>query len=181
MPDYDEFTVKNMYEKLKDDKYIAMYIPEYPKGQLPEKEFLLNIVLSIYPQQMYELVKNSQKKREVTENEDRFNKIELTAEIAKEIEDVIELPSKINLLIVSLAKPGRTLHLLKIKSKFAKTRKKPKKFSTDFQQIIDSEPTCNWKEDLIEDKNQARRASISRTNDRQMITIEEEFKETGGR
>ena len=33
MPDYDEFSVKNMYSKLKDDKDKSMYIPDYPKSQ----------------------------------------------------------------------------------------------------------------------------------------------------
>ena len=29
-----------MYENLKNGKYIAKYIPEYPKGHFPEIEFL---------------------------------------------------------------------------------------------------------------------------------------------
>ena len=56
-----------MYEKLKFDEYISMFIPEYPKGELQEKEFLREIVISIYTEQMYEIVKNSQKKRTVPE------------------------------------------------------------------------------------------------------------------
>ena len=104
-----------MYEKLKIDEYISMFIPEYPKGQLPEKEFLRKIILSIYPEQMYEIVKNSQKKRAVPENEDRSNKIKLVAEIAQEIEDVVALQSNIGLIIALLATPGRTFHLLRIK------------------------------------------------------------------
>ena len=103
-----------MNDKLKIDEYISMFIPEYQKGQLPEKEFLRKIVLSIHPQQMYEIVKNSQKKREVPENEDRSNIIELTAEIAQEIEDIVTLSSNIGLIIALLATSGKTLHLLRI-------------------------------------------------------------------
>ena len=72
-----------------------MYIPDYLKDQLPEKEFYRSIVLSIYPEQMYDLVKTAQEKRAFTEYENRADKIVLTEEIAKEINDVIALPSKI--------------------------------------------------------------------------------------
>ena len=72
-----------------------MYIPDYPKGQLPKMEIYRSIVLSLYPEQVYDLVNTAQEKRAVTEYENRADKIELTEEIAKEINDVIALQSKI--------------------------------------------------------------------------------------
>ena len=80
---------------MKNDDYISKFMPDYPKGQLPEKEFFYRVVCSIYPQQMFNMIYAAQRKRAVTAEDNRYNKIELTPEIADEIDKIVLLPSKI--------------------------------------------------------------------------------------
>ena len=83
-----------MYPKMKNDEYISKFLPDYPKGQLPEKTFFHCIICSIYPEQMFQIVYEAQKKRAVLNRESRDDKVEITDEIAKEIDAIISLPSK---------------------------------------------------------------------------------------
>ena len=68
-------------------------------------------------------------------------KIEMTNEMAKEIMECFSLPSKFIVQFkLSIGKPGKTIHLLKKKAANAKERKASKKFSVNYQLIIDSMP-----------------------------------------
>ena len=140
---------KNMFSKLKDDKYISMYIPDYLKCQLPEKEFYRNIVLSLYPEQMYDLAKTAQEKRAVTEYENRADKIELTEEIAKEINDFIALPSKIYYLKFHYQDLEESYNYSKSNRSLRRHTRSPKD-QPRFSWIKNFEPTWEWKSDLIQ-------------------------------
>ena len=83
-----------MISKLKDHPEISKFIPDYPGGQLPEKEYYHMVVCSLFPEIMNELIIEAYKKRGVTVGVQNTEKIEMTKEIAEEIKSIIELPSK---------------------------------------------------------------------------------------
>ena len=83
-----------MISKLNDHNQISMYIPDYPEGQLPEKDYYHMVVCSLYPDVMNDLIWDAYKKRGVSTQAQNADKIELTQELAEEIKDIIELPSK---------------------------------------------------------------------------------------
>ena len=79
---------------MKNNPYISKFMPDYPKDQLPEREYFYRVVWSIYPYEIYNMINAAQKKRAVTVEDNRCNKIELTPEIAKKIDEIVLLPSK---------------------------------------------------------------------------------------
>ena len=51
MPRYDELSVVNLYPKFKADAEIMAYLPDrLPKGRLPDREYLFNIVNTVHPE-----------------------------------------------------------------------------------------------------------------------------------
>ena len=44
VPDYNEFSVKVMYNALKNNETAKLFMPDYPNGQLPDKEFFMKLI-----------------------------------------------------------------------------------------------------------------------------------------
>ena len=50
VPVFDEVSVKNLIDMVKNDKLVCSYLPdEYLENKTPDRQFLLNIINSIYP------------------------------------------------------------------------------------------------------------------------------------
>ena len=60
------------------------------------------------------------------------------------------ITKQVFLLNVIQCKLGRAEHLLKIRSKFEKERRKSIRFSTEFKEIIECIPTYLWSDKLID-------------------------------
>ena len=121
MPDYNEFSVKVMYEALKNDETVTLYMPDYPDGQLPDKEFFHKLIWSLYPHEMYSLIEKSQKLRATDNQEFGDNLIEVDPEIAKEIEQLIQLPSMDFKIMNFVIKPNQ-------ERQYTFSKRKPKQF-----------------------------------------------------
>ena len=67
---------------------------DYPNDQLSVREYFYKVVRSIYLHEIYNMINAVQKKRVITVEDKRCNKIELIPEIAKEIDEIALLPSK---------------------------------------------------------------------------------------
>ena len=78
---------------------------------------------------------------------------------------------------IYLAKPGRTVHLLKIKSKFAKGRKKAKKHEIDLNMILGSDPSWDWRSKLLAKDNADENQDEFLSGNRNMDGDREESKE----
>ena len=51
VPVLDEISVKNIMEMVRNDEVVCSYLPdEYLQNKTPDRQFLMNIVNSIYPQ-----------------------------------------------------------------------------------------------------------------------------------
>ena len=94
MHEYPEFSVRKMFVELKTDEAISSYLPDYLEGILPDQEFFHQLVWSLYPSQMYDLIDQSQKKRAIDVDDKQNEVVELDPEIAKEIMNVTQLPGK---------------------------------------------------------------------------------------
>ena len=94
VPKYPEFSVKKMFAELKTNETISAYLPDYIEGILPDQEFFHQLIWSLYPAEMYEMIDQSQKKRAINSDDKINDMIELDPEIAKEIMSVIKLPCK---------------------------------------------------------------------------------------
>ena len=83
-----------MISMINDYNQIPMYIADYPEDQLPGKDYYHMVVCSLYPDVINDLILDAYKKRGVSTQAQNADKIELTQELAEEIKDIIELPSK---------------------------------------------------------------------------------------
>ena len=58
MPRYDELSVVRLYPKFKADPEIMAYLPDrLPKGRLPDREYLFNILNTVHPDYAKALIK----------------------------------------------------------------------------------------------------------------------------
>ena len=99
VPDYPELSVKNMYSTLKNDETVSQFIPDYGDKLLPDKEFFHKLIWTLYPAEMYDIISQAHKNRGVEQADNDGELVEICEAIAKEIEDVVLLPSKLTDLI----------------------------------------------------------------------------------
>ena len=58
LPLWDEFSVPSLAGMFKDDKEVAMYLPDkWWEGKKPTRGFLINIINTVYPGYLPELLK----------------------------------------------------------------------------------------------------------------------------
>lgn len=67
MPKYDELSVKNLYDKLKDKHKFMQYIPDkLPNGRLPDREYYFNVLNTVFPDYTKKLLSHANKQRMLT-------------------------------------------------------------------------------------------------------------------
>ena len=50
VPKYDELSVKNVFQNLKEDKEFMQYFPDvFPKGREPDRTYVFNVLNTIRP------------------------------------------------------------------------------------------------------------------------------------
>ena len=58
VPKYDELSVTNIYPRFKADALVAIYLPDrLPKGRLPDRSYFYNVLHTVYPEYVKELVR----------------------------------------------------------------------------------------------------------------------------
>ena len=70
VPNYNEISSKNVWRELHDDGVISLYFPVYSASRQPNKTYLLNVVNTVRPNSITEVVKTLQKKRHAQEVEE---------------------------------------------------------------------------------------------------------------
>ena len=65
---YLEISVKNYQQKFKRDKEIKLYFPEYSASQLPERNFLLEILSTLCHEYIVKVIESSHDARNIDED-----------------------------------------------------------------------------------------------------------------
>ena len=68
-------------------------MPDYEKSELPERGFFFEILVTLYPRELEELIKAAFKARSAQYNSSRDEMIELTEEVNKEIDSIVSYKS----------------------------------------------------------------------------------------
>ena len=64
VPAYDELSVKRLWDDLKNDKQFNIYFQdEYPNGRYPAREYFFNILNTVYPDYMKQIMDHANKER----------------------------------------------------------------------------------------------------------------------
>jgi len=81
VPNYRELSSKGIWNELKQDPAIAQYFPAYSKSRTPQKKYLLNVVNTMRPNSIKQIVETLRKKREAAKVENES--IVLTGEFSQ--------------------------------------------------------------------------------------------------
>ena len=64
VPKFDELSVHNIFKFFKNDESFMQYLPDYlPKGRQFSREYFFNILNTLYPEYVKELIQNSNNQR----------------------------------------------------------------------------------------------------------------------
>ena len=131
---YEELSVKNLWVELKGDATFKKYFSdEYPADRKPNRDYFFNVLNTLYPIYLSNIMSHAAKQRFTTEGEKmKAEKIEITEEWLNELSRMPFVSRKFcfNLwltLFLYIEKRGKTLHLLKAKSKKINPNKRRKK------------------------------------------------------
>ena len=67
---YEELSVKNIYPMLMKDKEFQQYFPDhYAKGKGPNRDYFFNLLATLQPDYLWQLVEHANKQRMTGEGE----------------------------------------------------------------------------------------------------------------
>ena len=70
VPHYDELSVKQLWPQFNGDDLLVRYFPdEYPKDKGPPREYFFNILNTLYPDFLAQILEHANKQRMTTEGE----------------------------------------------------------------------------------------------------------------
>ena len=65
VPRYREICSKAIWNEVKTDDNLTVYMPDFPKSRLPQKAYLLNVMNTVRPNSVIKYIKELRKKREM--------------------------------------------------------------------------------------------------------------------
>ena len=98
-PNDNNLTVKDVYEKAKEDANLKAYLPDYKGDQLPNKKFLFNIINTIYPGRMVKMIKEVRALKKDVKEAKKLNYLVMTPDyynILSNFKPVYEPPPRHN-------------------------------------------------------------------------------------
>lgn len=84
-PNFNEISVNNLWTKFKENEFILEYIPDDRFLEMPEREYFISIVNTVYPDSIEALVEKCYSNRKLKYNYEEDNAIELTVEIKENL------------------------------------------------------------------------------------------------
>ena len=60
---FDELSVQKQWPKLIENYELMKYMPDYKNSDFPKRDFLFEILSTMYPHETYETIKNAYKDR----------------------------------------------------------------------------------------------------------------------
>ena len=60
VPKYEELSVSGILKQFKEDARLMAYLPDrLPKGRLPDRKYFFNVLHSVYPEYVRELIRRA--------------------------------------------------------------------------------------------------------------------------
>ena len=93
-PSFNELSVAKIWPEIKKCDHIMEYMPDYNEDQQPERDFLLNIMNTVYPRSVFKIIQAAYSKRKPEEDKEGKDLIEITPQMKQIIDNVIQYKSK---------------------------------------------------------------------------------------
>ena len=72
VPKYDELSIKNIFPMIEKDEEIMRYFPsKLPKGRIPDREYLFNILNTLRPDYVSKIIKHAHEQRNSTSDKEK--------------------------------------------------------------------------------------------------------------
>ena len=85
VPHYEELSVKNIYPSMRKDAEFQQYFPDqYPKGKGPPRDYFFNILNTMQPDYLSQIIQHAAKQRLTCVGEDKKNEAIKMSEYWKE-------------------------------------------------------------------------------------------------
>ena len=91
---FGELSVNKLWNHFKTNETVLKYLPEYSGKQYPEHEFFFNILSTIYPKEVENMIEAAYKLRKQHYKKNHDEMIEITDEFKEQIKSVIVYRSK---------------------------------------------------------------------------------------
>ena len=103
IPHYEELSVKNIYPMMKDNQNFQQYFPDkYSKGKAPNRDYFFNIMATLEPDYLWQLVEHANQQRMTGEGEMmKSQAIKMSEYWAEQLKAMPYLSSKYNLLSIA--------------------------------------------------------------------------------
>ena len=80
-----ELSVKSIWKLVKDIPDYNIYFPDYQNGELPERQYMFDILYTINPNAVVEIIQEARKNRGLVDEKDTQQLIEISPEYWSEI------------------------------------------------------------------------------------------------
>ena len=96
VPHYDELSVRRLWPEFKKDAEMMKFFPsKYPKDKGPPREYFFNILNTVHPEYLQQIVAHASKQRMTAEGDDnKMDSIAITAHWEEELRNMPYLSRK---------------------------------------------------------------------------------------
>ena len=96
VPHYDELSVKNIFPSFQHDPVFKSYFPDkFPKGKGPPRDYMFNILNTLYPDYLKEIMQHANEQRMTSMGDDmKKESIEMSQFWAEQLEKMPYLSCK---------------------------------------------------------------------------------------
>jgi hypothetical protein len=87
-------SIKRIWPEFKNLDYVADYFPDYTDSQLPERDFFYNVLSTLFPDKMKDLIAAARSNRASSNDPDKDELIEIDPVLKDNIISILSMPSK---------------------------------------------------------------------------------------
>jgi hypothetical protein len=98
VPKYKELSVSKIWTKVRESEDLAEYFPDYELDQIPERNYLIGVISTLYPTATRQLIDDARSKRSIKES-DKDDMIKITKRMEEELMAVSPQKSNSTLLM----------------------------------------------------------------------------------
>ena len=138
VPKYPELGVNKIWNYVRELPELMQYFPDYDGKSLPERQYMWDILYTLKPDIVADLIKEARRNRGLEKNDDHDQMIEIAPDFWDEISTLVNVKGRILITLSywSIDSRGRAPYLLKKITKPRKKRENPKHYMTNYSGLV---------------------------------------------
>ena len=138
VPKYPELGVNKIWNYVRELPELMQYFPDYDGKSLPERQYMWDILYTLKPDIVADLIKEARRNRGLEKNDDHDQMIEIAPDFWDEISTLVNVKGRILITLSywSIDSRGRAPYLLKKIAKPRKKRENPKHYMANYSGFV---------------------------------------------